>query len=190
MAKAFEATTGNKVEAKYGASGLLRKEITDGAKADIFASANMEHPQALNDDGTSGPVALFARNKLCALVKPGLDVTTNNLLARMLDDKVKLATSTPRADPSGDYALEVFTKAEALKPGAQERLEQKARKLTGGKDSAVRRPAALSMAGTSRKVAPTSFLPIAPMRWRRANNIPPNRSSNCRTRFRSAPITD
>lgn len=137
VAKAFETKTGNKVDAKYGASGLLRKEITDGAKADIFASANMEHSQALNDDGTSGPVALFARNKLCALVKPGLDVTTDNLLARMLDDKVKLATSTPRADPSGDYALESFTKAEALKPGAQERLERKARKLTGGKDSAV-----------------------------------------------------
>jgi len=137
VAKAFETKTGNKVDGKYGASGLLRKEITDGAKADIFASANMEHPQALNDDGTSGPVALFARNKLCALVKPGLDVTTDNLLARMLDDKVKLATSTPRADPSGDYALESFTKAEALKPGAQERLERKARKLTGGKDSAV-----------------------------------------------------
>jgi molybdate transport system substrate-binding protein len=63
LAKAFETKTGNKVDAKYGASGLLRKEITDGAKADIFASANMEHPQALNDDGTSGPVALFARNK-------------------------------------------------------------------------------------------------------------------------------
>ena len=136
VAKAYQAKTGHKVEGKFGPSGVLRKEITDGAKADIFASANMEHPQALNDDGTSGPVVLFARNKLCALVKPGLDVTTANLLARMLDDKVKLATSTPRADPSGDYALQSFTKAEALKPGAQERLEQKARKLTGGKDSA------------------------------------------------------
>jgi molybdate transport system substrate-binding protein len=137
VAKAYQAKTGNKVEAKFGPSGVLRKKIADGAKADIFASANMEYPQALHDDGTSGPVAQFARNKLCALVKPGLDVTTDNLLARMLDDKVKLATSMPRADPSGDYALESFTKAEALKPGAQERLEQKARKLTGGKDSAV-----------------------------------------------------
>ena len=36
VAKAFEAKTGNKVEAKYGASGVLRKdEIADGAKADI-----------------------------------------------------------------------------------------------------------------------------------------------------------
>jgi molybdate transport system substrate-binding protein len=140
VAKAFETKTGNEVEANYGASGVLRKEITDGAKADIFASANMEHPQALNDDGTSGPVALFARNRLCALVKPGLKVTTDNLLASMLDDKVKLATSTPRVDPSGDYALESFTKAEALKAGAQDRLERKARKLTGGKDSAAPPP--------------------------------------------------
>lgn len=137
IAHAFEAKTGGNVAAKFGPSGILRKEITDGAKADVFASANMEHPQSLADDGTGGPVALFARNRLCALVKPGLDVTASNLLVRMLDDKVKLATSTPRADPSGDYALESFTKAEALKAGAQERLEQKSRKLTGAKDAAV-----------------------------------------------------
>jgi molybdenum ABC transporter molybdate-binding protein len=140
VAKTFETKTGNKVDAKYGASGLLRKEITDGAKANIFASANMEHPQALNDDGTSGPVVLFARNRLCALVKPGLKVTTDNLLASMLDNKVKLATSTPRVDPSGDYALESFTKAEALKSGAQDRLERKARQLTCAKDSAAPPP--------------------------------------------------
>lgn len=137
VAKAFETKTGNKVEMKFGPSGVLRKEIADGAVPDIFASANMEHPQALNDDGTGGPVVLFARNRLCALVKPGLKVTTDNLLAWMLDDRVKLATSTPRADPSGDYALKSFTKAEAFKAGAQERLERKALKLTGAKDSAA-----------------------------------------------------
>ncbi len=47
VAKAYEAATGNKVEAKYGPSGLLKNEIAEGAKADVFASANMEHPQAL-----------------------------------------------------------------------------------------------------------------------------------------------
>lgn len=146
LAKAYEAKTGNKVEAKYGPSGLLKNEIASGAKADIFASANMEHPQALYDDDTGGPVARFARNKLCALVKPGLDVTTANLLSRMLDPKVKLAMSTPRADPSGDYAFESLVKAEALKVGAQDLLEQKALKLTGGKNSAVP-PAGLPVYG-------------------------------------------
>lgn len=136
LGKVYQKASGNKVEAKYGPSGRLKDEITAGAKADVFASANMEHPQALYDDDTSGPVVRFARNKLCALAKTGLDVTTANLLVRMLDPKVKLGTSTPRLDPSGDYALQTFVKAEALKAGAQELLERKALKLTGGKDSA------------------------------------------------------
>src|SRR5262249_31214937 len=119
IAKAYEAKSGNKIAARFGPSGSLKAEIAGGAKADVFASANMEHPQELNDDGTGGPVVRFARNTVCALAKPGLDVTTDTLLARMLDPKVKLATSTPRADPSGDYAVEVFTKTEALKAGSQ-----------------------------------------------------------------------
>ncbi|HEY0223743.1 MAG TPA: molybdate ABC transporter substrate-binding protein [Pseudolabrys sp.] len=140
MAKAFEAATGNTVQSKFGASGLLKDEIVGGAKADVFASANMEHPQALHDAGKSGTVVLFTRNKLCALVKPGLTVDSAGLLTRMLDPGVKLATSTPKADPSGDYAFAAFAKAEAIKPGAQAALEKKALLLTGAADSAVPPP--------------------------------------------------
>jgi hypothetical protein len=35
--------------------------------ARVFASANMEHPQALSAAKKSGPVVLFARNRLCAM---------------------------------------------------------------------------------------------------------------------------
>jgi ABC-type molybdate transport system substrate-binding protein len=97
----------------------------------------MEHPKALGAAGRSGPVALFARNRLCALVRPGLAVETASLLERMLDPAVRLAISTPKADPSGDYAFEVFGRAEALKPGARTVLESKALKLTGGPSSAA-----------------------------------------------------
>jgi molybdate transport system substrate-binding protein len=135
MAKAFEAASGNTVQAKFGASGLLKDEIAGGAKVDLFASANMEHPQALSEAKKSGPVVLFARNRLCALIKPGLEVNSANLLERMLDPQIKLGTSTPKADPSGDYAFEVFRKAEAIKPGAQAALEKKALRLTGGPSS-------------------------------------------------------
>ena len=110
------------------------------ALTDVFASANMEHPQALHDAGKSGPVVLFARNKLCALVKPGLKVDSASLLERMLDPNVKLGSSTPKADPSGDYTFEVFHKAETLKPGAQAALEKKALLLTGGATSAAPPP--------------------------------------------------
>src|SRR5262245_36654269 len=108
VSKAFEAVGGGTVQAKYGPSGLLKDEIAGGAKAEVFASANMEHPQALAAAAKSGPVVLFARNWLCALVRPGLVVEPATLLERMLDQETKLGTSTPRADPSGDYAFEVF----------------------------------------------------------------------------------
>jgi molybdenum ABC transporter molybdate-binding protein len=133
----FEAAGGGKVQAKYGPSGLLRDEIAGGAKAELFASANMEHPRALAAAQKSGPVVLFARNRLCALVKPGLAAGPATLLDQMLDQQIKLGTSTPRADPSGDYAFEVFAKAGRLKPGAKAALEKKALQLTGGSASAA-----------------------------------------------------
>jgi ABC-type molybdate transport system substrate-binding protein len=136
VAKAFETDSGQSVQMKFGPSGLLKDEIVSGVKADVFASANMEHPQALNSANKSGPVLLFARNRLCALVRPGLKVDSVALLERMLDPAIKLGISTPKADPSGDYAFEVFRKADAIKPGARATLEGKALQLMGGAGSA------------------------------------------------------
>jgi molybdate transport system substrate-binding protein len=140
IAAAFEAQASIKVQAKFGPSGTLKDEIAAGARADVFASANMEHPQALASARKSGPVILFARNRLCALARPGVTVETATLLDRMLDPTVKLGTSTPRADPSGDYAWEVFRKADKLRSGAFAALERKALKLVGGPDAPTAPP--------------------------------------------------
>jgi molybdenum ABC transporter molybdate-binding protein len=134
VAAAFAADGGVKVEAVYGASGTLKERIERGEASDVFASANMEHPRALAAKAKL-PVVLFARNTLCALTQPAVAATEATLLDVMLDPKVKLGTSTPKADPSGDYAFALFAKAEALKPGAKATLEAKAQKLTGGPDA-------------------------------------------------------
>jgi molybdate transport system substrate-binding protein len=136
VAQAFETSSGDRVRQKFGASGTLRDAIAGGERAEIFASANMAHPQSLAKAGKAGPVVMFARNRLCALVKPGLAVAADNLLERMLSTDIKLGTSTPKADPSGDYAFEVFGKAEVLKAGSRAALERKALQLTGGPLSA------------------------------------------------------
>ena len=146
VAASYEKTTGTRVIAKYAASGLLREEIERGAKAEVFASANMEHPLMLARAGKSSPVALFARNQLCALARPGLAVEPDTLLDRMLEASVRLGTSTPRADPSGDYAWEVFRRADAQRPGAFATLSHKALQLTGGPAS-VAAPAGRSLYG-------------------------------------------
>jgi molybdate transport system substrate-binding protein len=136
IAQAFTAAYGVRVEAVFGSSGLLRERFEKGEAGDVFASADMGNPLKLAQEGKAGPVVLFARNRLCALARPGLALTQDTLLTAMLDPAVKLGTSTPGADPSGDYAWEVFRKADAVKPGSRATLEAKALKLTGGPNSA------------------------------------------------------
>jgi len=189
VAAAFEKSTGIEVAATYGASGTLREQIERGALAQVFASANMEHPLALAQAGHSGPVTLFARNRLCALARPGLTVTPATMLDRMLDPQVKLGTSTPRADPSGDYAWEVFRKADAIREGAFATLSRKALQLTGSPISPAA-PVGRNLYGTlvAQGRADLSS-PTAPMRKRPCSRTPSSRSSRSQIRSRSAPIT-
>lgn len=136
IGKAFEAAQGTAVAGTFGASGLLKERLEKGERADVFASANMDHPQALQKAGVTGAVRPFARNTLCALAKPELAVSTDTLLDRMLDPAVRLGTSTPKSDPAGDYTWELFRKAESLRPGSTAALDAKALKLAGGPQSA------------------------------------------------------
>jgi len=140
VARAYTESGGPPIDAAYGASGLLRERIEKGEHADVFASADVGNPKALADAGKARMPVVFARNRLCALIARHVDVTTDSLLDRMLDPAIKLGTSTPKADPSGDYAWQLFEKAEALRPGAYATLSAKALQLTGG--SSVPPPAA------------------------------------------------
>ncbi len=118
----------------FGPSGVLRERIEAGASADVLASADMGQARRLAAArGLS--VIMFTRNSLCAIGRAELHLTAANVLDRMLDPTVKLGTSTPGADPGGDYAWAVFARAEALHPGAKAGLEAKALKLVGGADS-------------------------------------------------------
>ena len=135
MAASFTSAGGPPVATVFGPSGLLRERIEKGERPGVFASADVEHPQRLAREGRSGPAIIFARNRLCALAAPGVDVTPETLLDRMLEPTIKVGTSTPKADPSGDYAWQLFEKADKLKPGAYATLDAKALKLTGGPTS-------------------------------------------------------
>lgn len=117
---------------EFGASGLMRQKIESGMAVDVFASADMEQPRKLAEGHPERLVILFARNSLCALGRPNLKLDQANLLDRLLDPSVRIATSTPGNDPLGTYSWQVFARAEALKPGARATLEAKAKKLVGG----------------------------------------------------------
>jgi molybdate transport system substrate-binding protein len=135
VATSYEKTYEAKITTKFGPSGLLRKAIENGENPNVFASANMAHPEKLASKGWGSPVVLFARNQLCALAQSDLEVTTDNLLATLMNKKVRVGTSTPKADPSGDYAWKLFEKADTVKEGSFKTLSGKALQLTGGPDS-------------------------------------------------------
>ena len=139
VARVFENTRpGTKIVLVFGASGLLRDRIAGGEASEVFASANMEHPRALAGSGAWSGVRAFARNALCALAPVRLGLTPDTLVKTMLDPNIKLGTSTPKADPSGDYAFEMFARigrSTQAPPGAQASLETKALQLTGGPNS-------------------------------------------------------
>ena len=141
LTSTFTRTSGVPVQVEYGASGLLLRRLAAGAPSDVFLSANLEHPQVLARAGKAGPVVLFARNEICALARRVLGLTPETLPDRLLDPAVRLGTSTPKADPSGDYAWEAFRKAGSVRQGSRERLEAMALQSTGGPSSPPPPPA-------------------------------------------------
>jgi ABC-type molybdate transport system substrate-binding protein len=117
---------------EFGPSGLMREKIETGLDVDLFASADMEQARRLAIGHPERSVIHFTRNRLCVVARAAVGLTAANMLDRLLDPTVRLATSTPGADPGGDYAWAVFARAEAVRAGARAALEAKALQLYGG----------------------------------------------------------
>ncbi|WP_375465844.1 substrate-binding domain-containing protein [uncultured Methylobacterium sp.] len=121
----------------FGPAGLLRARLEAGEPADLFLSADLAGPRRLVALGKAKGVVPFARNSLCVLARDTLKLTPDTLLDRLLEPTLRLATSTPGADPGGDYAQAVFARAEAAHPGAGAILEAKAQRLLGSPGAMV-----------------------------------------------------
>lgn len=121
---------GIEVKGTFGGSGLLRERIEKDEKPDLFMSADVGSPRKLQTEGrTVVPVIAFARNRVCVVSQRAAGVTPANLIDRMLEKDVRVKTSTPVADPSGDYAWAIFDRIEEMRPGSGAILKGKAQAL-------------------------------------------------------------
>jgi len=94
----------------FAASSELVAQITEGAPADVFASADLANMDRLADAGaTDGVPVVFASNRSEIVVAPGnpLGITGVGDLA---DDDLVLVTCAPEV-PCGSYAAEIFANA-------------------------------------------------------------------------------
>jgi molybdate transport system substrate-binding protein len=115
---------------QFGGSGLLRERIEKGEKADLFLSADVGSPEKLATAGrTAVPAIPFARNRMCIVARKSAQITATNLVKRLLAKDVRIKSSAPVADPSGDYAWAIFDNIERTQPGAGAVLKDKARVL-------------------------------------------------------------
>jgi molybdenum ABC transporter molybdate-binding protein len=135
IASQYQQLTGLKIGLTFGASGLLRERIEKGEPASVFASADILNPKRLADAGSWAAPVVFVRNSMCALVSEKVVAEPSTLLSVMLKPEVRVGTSTPKSDPSGDYAWALFEKAEVVQAGAFKVLDAKALKLTGAANS-------------------------------------------------------
>ncbi len=115
----------------YGPAGLLADRLLRQERADLFASADTAQPARLAGKDGRVLVVPFARNRMCVASRPSVGLSASNMLDKLTSSDVRLATSTPVADPGGDYALAVFDKAGRLRPGAADLLKAKALHLLG-----------------------------------------------------------
>lgn len=69
IARAFEGEhAGVTVKLSFGGSQALRMQIENGAEPQVYASANHDHVQALQDQGRVRPPVSFTRNRLVVVV--------------------------------------------------------------------------------------------------------------------------
>lgn len=120
----------------FGPAGLLAERLTTkGESADLFFSADIAAPERAAAGRAGAAVVPFVRNRMCLAARAGVGLTEADMLDRMRSPELRLATSTPGNDPGGDYALAVFRRAEAVRPGAGKALTGKMLTLVGGPET-------------------------------------------------------
>ena len=99
------------VEFNFQGSSALRTQIEEGAPADVFASANTAHMDALVDAGLAQEPTLFVHNSL-VIIAPSDNRAGIESLADLANPGLKLVLAAEEV-PVGGYSREMLDKASA-----------------------------------------------------------------------------
>ena len=116
LVQSFEHEHHCTLAVSFGSSGNFYQQLQNGAPFDVFLSADMQYPQALQDAGLTvpGTLAEYATGKLVLWVRNDSHLDFSKGLRALLDPSVKkVAMANPRHAPYGK-AAEAALKAEGL----------------------------------------------------------------------------
>jgi molybdate transport system substrate-binding protein len=106
VTKYGESFEGATVKPSFAGSDELAAQIQQGAKADVFASADTSYPEELFEEGLVEKPRVFCRNELVIAVPEGSDI-------KSIGDLTKPGTKIVIGDPSvpvGSYTREVLAR--------------------------------------------------------------------------------
>lgn len=114
LAPKFEQEANVKVTLTFGSSGLLSKQIAEGAPFDLFASANAQYVENAVKAGAcdASSVKIYARGRLALLGGTTIEALADAGIRR-------IAIANPEHAPYGKAALQALTKLgtwDSLKP--------------------------------------------------------------------------
>lgn len=118
-------------------AGLLRQRLEANEYCDIFISANLQNINILSATKCIYNQQILAFNRLMLTTRDESQYKNRETLDILLDPHLRLATSTPIADPGGDYTWQLFDLVEKRYPKQGEYLKQRALQLVGGEQSIV-----------------------------------------------------
>ncbi|WP_102126286.1 molybdate ABC transporter substrate-binding protein [Deinococcus planocerae] len=149
IGRAFDAGTGNRTTFSFAGSQVLRTQLTQGARADVFASANAAQFDPLLEGGLIASGQVFARNRLAVITpRGGTAVRTLADLARpglklvIAERGVPVGEATRRAfdliGASGSYGADFAARALRNVVSEEPNVRQVALKVSLGQaDAAV-----------------------------------------------------
>jgi molybdate transport system substrate-binding protein len=113
IAQNFEAVTNSKVQLTFGSSGMLSQQIENGAPYDVFASANVDFVERLEESGKtiSETQKLYAKGRVGLTTLKDNHVEANDLNDLLLPDIKKVAIANPDTAPYGLAAKQVLETA-------------------------------------------------------------------------------
>ena len=110
LSKVFETKTGVKVHVNLAGSQELRTQIENGAKPDVFASADQKHMDALVTAKLAGAPRTFARNTPVIIVPKGNPAKVASFDQLVSAKKIVIGVLEV---PIGNYTLQILDKAGA-----------------------------------------------------------------------------
>jgi molybdenum ABC transporter molybdate-binding protein len=115
---------GIKTDYDFLGAGVLKGDIEEGAPCDVFFSANGKFQRQLKHKGFLKFYEVFAYDYLAAATPYNnpAGVTPSNLIQKLMDPNVALTTSSPHADPAGNYTWKMFRIINRRFPGAFKKI--------------------------------------------------------------------